>query len=177
MLCKCSGKYIDIYFNLKITFHIKSSKALLTGIKQLVYFCDLEKAFDNTCQVGIVRLWYFIKWFSKGNRINFISSFLSDRNINPFSAKLIFGRGKEKKSVFLFKKFYSYFSFYAREKKFKYFFSLANWLNFFIETWKKKIETPAKYELFLTQPLNLDLVLVMFVMSCGIERVKVGSSH
>ena len=21
MLCKCSGKYIDIYFNLKITFH------------------------------------------------------------------------------------------------------------------------------------------------------------
>ena len=25
VLCKCSGKYIDIYFNLKITFPIYSS--------------------------------------------------------------------------------------------------------------------------------------------------------
>ena len=40
MLCKCSGKYIDIYFNLKITFqetygykcyfHIKINFNLLT---------------------------------------------------------------------------------------------------------------------------------------------------
>ena len=37
-----------------------------------------------------------------------------DHFLNPFSAKPIFGR---KKSI-VFSKFYSYFSFYAREKSF-----------------------------------------------------------
>ena len=32
MLCKCSGKYIDIYFNLKITFHNKINFNILTCI-------------------------------------------------------------------------------------------------------------------------------------------------
>ena len=37
---------------------------------------------------------------------------------------------------------------------FIFFFFLANWLNFFIEPWKK-IEIPAKCELFLPKPLTL----------------------
>ena len=36
-------------------------------------------------------------------------------------------------------------------------FFLANWLNFFMELWKKKNENPAKYELFLPKPLTLTL--------------------
>ena len=59
---------------------------------------------------------------------------------------------KKKKKKFL-KKFYNYFSFYVREKNFKYFF-LSSWLNCFVETWKK-IENPAKYELFLPKLLTL----------------------
>ena len=35
--------------------------------------------------------------------------------VDPFSGKLIFGRKKKK----FFRKFYSYFSFYATEKNFK----------------------------------------------------------
>ena len=73
----------------------------------------------------------------------------SPKPINPFSAKSIFGRKKK------IRKFYSYFSFYARENNFKQFF-LANWLNFFIEP-QKKIENPAKYELFLPKPVTLTL--------------------
>ena len=35
MLCKCSGKYIDIYFNLKITFHKKWGQ--MVGVERPSY--------------------------------------------------------------------------------------------------------------------------------------------
>ena len=58
---------------------------------------------------------------------------------------LIFGKKVKRK-------FYSYFSFYARESFFFFFFFFANWPNFFIEPWKKN---PAKYELFLPKHWTL----------------------
>ena len=65
-------------------------------------------------------------------------------SFNPFSAKPIFGR-KKKKSFF--RKFYSYHSFYDREKKFlSSFFSQL--IELFYKT-MKTIENPAKHELFL----------------------------
>ena len=73
-------------------------------------------------------------------------------SINPFSSKLIFGR-----TIKFLRKFYRYFSFYAREKNFKYgsfFFAIR--LNFH-RTMKKNIENPVKYELFLPRPLTLTL--------------------
>ena len=63
---------------------------------------------------------------------------------------------RQKKKIKVFRKFYSYFSFYAREINFKYYFFLTNWLNFFIEPWKE-IENAAKYELILPKPLILTL--------------------
>ena len=35
MLCKCSGKYIDIYFNLKITYG--------SSVKKLVHFYIIDR--------------------------------------------------------------------------------------------------------------------------------------
>ena len=43
--------------------------------------------------------------------------------INPFSAKPIFGKKRKKKKFF--QKIYSYFSFYARESNFKPFASIG----------------------------------------------------
>ena len=41
--------------------------------------------------------------------------FALKNGVNPFSAKLFFGKKKKRKNFF-FRKFYSYFSFYARER-------------------------------------------------------------
>ena len=81
--------------------------------------------------------------------------------INPFSAKSIFG-GKKKK---VFRKFYSYFSFMLERKilntgSFFFFFGGGGQLTeLFHRTMKKKkkIENPAKCELSLTKPLTLTL--------------------
>ena len=40
MLCKCSGKYIDIYFILKITFHSKSEMNFWNELARCVYDLD-----------------------------------------------------------------------------------------------------------------------------------------
>ena len=34
---------------------------------------------------------------------------------------------------------------------------LANWLNFFIEPWKKKKKNPSNHELFVPKPLTITL--------------------
>ena len=39
MLCKCSGKYIDIYFNLKITFLCIDLKVFDKLIGNVLFFC------------------------------------------------------------------------------------------------------------------------------------------
>ena len=50
MLCKCSGKYIDIYFNLKITFLVfinvflvvvSSLPGVLCAVRILAGYCPL----------------------------------------------------------------------------------------------------------------------------------------
>ena len=42
MLCKCSGKYIDIYFNLKITFQHLSLSIYLSVYLSIYLFIGLS---------------------------------------------------------------------------------------------------------------------------------------
>ena len=65
-------------------------------------------------------------------------------------------RFSAEKNIF-FRKFYIYFSFYAREKNFKYSSFFSQLIQLFHRTMKKKIENTVKYELFLSKPLTLTL--------------------
>ena len=62
-------------------------------------------------------------------------------------------RFSAEKKMFFFRKFYSYFDFDFREKNVKLFLS-SQLIELFHRT-MKKMENPAKYELFLPKPLTL----------------------
>ena len=47
MLCKCSGKYSDIYFILKITYYCVYGSGLRTFIRVDVYSSGVDISLDN----------------------------------------------------------------------------------------------------------------------------------
>ena len=52
MLCKCSGKYIDIYFILKITFFVRTVKNVLLCI---VHIETEKKKINSLHRIGVAR--------------------------------------------------------------------------------------------------------------------------
>ena len=97
---------------------------------------------------------------------------------NPFSTKMIFGRKKKKKK----KKIGNFigtlvFMLGRKIHFFFFFFFFCQLIALFHRTMKKKIQKPAKYELFLPKPLKLTFFFMTFGMSCGAERPKKQNSE